>query len=300
MLFRMTKSELYRASRMKCTYIIPIIMVAIVMLLCFMYMRLDSEQLGLGESVFSNYIEDEDEREEAMKNDLTNIVTTDEEEARSGSLIGEGIIYDWKVDNVFNIFTSAADILLLLSIFVGIFIGMLHSTGTDKNMLIASGNRNVLFGARAITIGLYSLMFELLILLSTIVGIAIFGKSVSFDDPVRLIKYTAVSWIMVFTFSMLIMLIGNLVRSQAAAITIGIILAYGVLNMILMLVDILIRKIFGVDDFALSEYTITGRIQSFRVFSSTGYITKSLIVCGVVLAIITAIQVNINRKRDLC
>ncbi len=300
MLFRMTKSELYRASRMKCTYIIPIIMVAIVMLLCFMYMRLDSEQLGLGESVFGTYIEDEEEREEAMKDDLTNIVTTDEEEVRSGSLIGEGIIYDWKVDNVFNIFTSAADILLLLSIFVGIFIGMLHSTGTDKNMLIASGNRNVLFGARAITIGLYSLVFELLILLSTIVGIAIFGKSVSFDDPVRLIKYTAVSWIMVFTFSMLIMLIGNLVRSQAAAITIGIILAYGVLNMILMLVDILIRKIFDVDDFALSEYTITGRIQSFRVFSSTGYITKSLIVCGVVLAIITAIQVNINRKRDLC
>jgi len=310
MLMNFTKSELFRVSRMKSAYVLPIIMIITVMFTSLMYMGVNKNVIGIEEEDLDNVsssgltVDDMSDSVELGFNAGSGIsedgTVEGEDEEEDKSFFGEGLWYNRSTDFMFYANVKGLDALLFLSIFVGLFCGAIHNTGMDKNNLLASGHKNTLYAARAITIGLYTLFFHFVTFAATILGVAIFGKSVRFVEGIGFVKYFVLSFILTYAFSMVIMLVGTFLKSQAAAITVGIILAAGVLTVLISFIDLFIKEVLKLEKINLANVTLTQRLSLLNYDSSTASIIRTLLVCAVVFTVVTLVHVFINRKRDLC
>ena len=156
------KSEAYRISRMKSTYVLIAVLVAVIVLINFLYMcvdlyglmglsREDVEQIQeMGTSV-EGYEESFMAGFQAGLDSSENIA----EGEAPVRILGEGPMYGESVAMIFSMDVSSLYEALLLAIFVGLYIGSIYSTGLDKNLNIFAGKRTLLFSTRIIMIAIY-------------------------------------------------------------------------------------------------------------------------------------------------
>ena len=304
MYIRFLKSELYRASKLKCTYILLIVLLALSMIMNFVLLKFDFlGQLGIDSQMFMELGEGGNSMEGVndaaqIGSYMSNQIVVEGEKERT--IIGEGLFYKSDVPQLFYVHVSDLDTIMLLAIFVGIFVGDIMSTGINKNLIISNNKLSTLYLARVTVIALYALIMQIFTWLFAVLGAALWAESVIFNFGKTFFVYFFVTYFLSLVFSLLVYAITLVTRSKAAGITIGVVLSTGALTLIISIANWAIITKFGLEsDFSVANYMLTENMGSFALDYTNGELVRALVV-GVVYAVIAVGAVLItNKKRDL-
>ncbi|MBQ4271436.1 MAG: ABC transporter permease [Clostridiales bacterium] len=320
MFLNFLKAEGYRASKMKCIWILPIIMFCLVLLTSFVLLKVDmlgmmgmsredmdaiSEQgasaEGLEDSFRAGFSAGVD-----MGNDMVataegeDVEVEVEVEQEDVSIIGEGLLYREDVPELFYQNIATLSTILLLAIFTGLFVGDVYSTGVMKNITIGNRKRGLLFTSRMTVIAIYSFLFHVVTYIWTLICVALMAESVKLNADGAFFKYFFFSWIITFAFCLVVAAVTTLTRSKAAGITVGVILASGLLTMAISIANMILVRKFGLDDsFSLANYTLTQNLAVLNLHSEGHDVARAL-MCSFIYGILAfAGGFVINKKRDI-
>ena len=304
MYLRLLKSELFRASKLKSTYILIIVLLAISMIMNLVVLKfdfmgaygMDSEQfLELAEG--GNTMEGVNDAAQFGSLMGGNLATSDPEDVK---LLGEGLFYSADIPTLFQLHVSDLNPIMLIAIFVGIFAGDIVNTGVNKNLVISNNKRNVLFAARATVIAIYSVIIHVFTWLYTVLGALIWAKKVDLGWSQHAVVYWFVSLLLTIVFAILIYAITVLTKSKAAGITIGVVLSTGALSLIISIADWAIKKKLDVkSDFSVANYLLTENLGSLRVDYTNTALIRALVVAAFYTVVGIVVVAVINKKRDL-
>ena len=304
MFLRLFKSELFRASKLKSTYILIIVLFVISMFLNLVTLKfdflgaygMDSEQyIRLAEG--GNSMEGVNDAAQVGTIMGESMVTSNTEEVK---ILGEGLFYSADIPTLFQIHVSDLDPIMLLAIFVGIFAGDIISTGVNKNLVISNNKRNLLFAARATVIAIYAVIIHIFTWLFTLFGAAIWAEKVDLGWSQHAVGYWFVSLLLTIVFAILIYAITVLTKSKAAGITIGVVLSTGALSLIISIADWAIKKKLDVkSDFSVANYLLTENLGSLRVDYTNTALIRALVVAALYTVVGIVVVAVINKKRDL-
>ena len=320
MFLNFLKAEGYRASKMKCIWILPLIMLCLVLVVSFVLMRIDmlgmmgmsredmdaiAEQgasaEGLEDSFRAGFSAGVD-----MGNDIVTATEGDTEAVEEEkvpepvTIVGEGLLYREDVPEIFYQNIATLDTILLLAIFTGLFIGDVYSTGVMKNITIGNRKRGLLFTARMTVVAAYSLIFHILTYLFTVNAVALMGESVRLNLDGAFFKYFIFSWIITVAFCFVVTAVTTLTRSKAAGITVGVILASGLLTMAISVANMILVRKFDLDSsFSLANYTLTQNLAVLNLHSE-GHVVVRALMCSIIYGILAfTAGAIINKKRDI-
>ena len=306
MFIRAFKSELYRISRMKSTYVLPAVLVVLVLLINFIYMSVDLYGLmGFSKSDIENMQEmgtsAEGYEESFMSGFQAGLHSSESiEEGTTMTILGEGPFYNESVATIYSLDIGSLYELLLMAIFIGLYIGNIYSTGLDKNLNIFAGKRVLLYGARMLMISLYSLALHVFTWVISVLSAAIMGASVNLEFGKAFFLYFLISWLLTIAFGCIVASMTHFTRSKAAGITLGIILSAGLLSTIMSVASLMLQKKLGLEStFNLGNYTVTQNLASLTLFSDGHYVVRA-ITCALIYFLAAFISgMAVVRKRDI-
>ena len=292
---------------MKSTYVLIAVIVAVIVLINFLYMcvdlyglmglsREDVEQIQeMGTSV-EGYEESFMAGFQAGLDSSENIA----EGEAPVRILGEGPMYGESVAMIFSMDVSSLYEALLLAIFVGLYIGSIYSTGLDKNLNIFAGKRTLLFSTRIIMIAIYSFVLHVFTWFTSIFSAAIMGESVTMAFDKAFVLYFLITWLLATAFGCIVASMTHVTRSKAAGITLGIILSAGILSTLMSVASLMIQKKLGLEsDFNLGNYTVTQNLATINLFSDGHFVLRAIICAGIYFAAAFIISLFIVRKRDI-
>ncbi len=300
------KSEFFRISKMKSTYILPAVLVVIVLITNFIYMAVDLYGLmGFSredvEAIQQMGTSAEGYEESFMSGFQAGINSTENMQADSEFVIlGEGPFYDEAVSAIYTLDVGSLHEILLLAIFVGLYIGNIYSTGLDKNLNIFAGKRVLLYGVRMLMISLYALVLHVFTWFSSILSAAWMGAGVDLGIDKAFILYFLITWLLTIAFGSIVASMTHLTRSKAAGITLGVLLSAGLLSTIMSIASLMIQRKFDLDgSFNLGNYTVTQNLAVMNL-DSDGHFVVRTIVCALVYFVLTYLSgLLVIRKRDI-
>lgn len=307
MFARAFKSELYRISKMKSTYILPAVLVAIVLVTNFLYMAVDLYGLmGLSreevEAIQEMGTSAEGYEESFMSGFQAGLNST--QNASDGEteivILGEGPFYNEDVSAIYTLDVGSLHEVLLLAIFIGLYIGSIYSTGLDKNLNIFAGKRVLLYGVRMLLISLYALVLHIFTWFTAILSAAWMGAGVNLGMDKAFILYFLITWILTIAFGSIVASMTHLTRSKAAGITLGVLLSAGLLSTVMSIASLMIQKKFELDSgFNLGNYTITQNLAVMNL-GSDGHFVVRAIICAIIYFVCTYVSgLLVIRKRDI-
>lgn len=289
---------------MKSTYIIVVVLILLMFLNNFIYLKVDLYSiLGLTrtdvDTIQEAGTEAEAYEDSFMSGFNAGMEATTTEEA-DVNILGEGIYYYDDVATLFVADISGLVIPMLLAIFTGLYIGSIYRTGLDKNLMAYNRKRGVLLAARFAVIVIYTLVLQILTWLFAALSMALMGESVRWGIDKAFVIYSVVVFLLTVAFTQMVCLFTTLTRSKAAGITLGIILSTGVLSTVMSVVTLMLQTKFGLDeDFSLGNYTITMNIAGLNLNSDGHFVLRAIIVAVVYFAVSYAINLLIVKKRDV-
>ena len=301
------KSEAYRASKLKCVYILLICLFFLTMFQIMIFTKLDvfgmtqedvyvmseegysaegmSEAFNMGFNSGSSITEADGDDSYLSS---TVVTVTDEETGESttvepeyGSLSdlwGEGLFYHEDMPTLYNLVTSASFHIFSVALFTGIFLGAVYKNGYDKNLIVSNRCRFTLFLARLTVIGIYNVILLAATFLFTAMLDGLFTGEVIWNLDAAVLGYTVVSFVISFAFSTIVAAVACLTRNTAATLTVGVLLSMGFLSIALSLGTILLKHIFPLpDDFQLINYTLTQNAETLALDSAGKDVLRALI-----------------------
>lgn len=306
MVSKALKSEIFRISRMKSTYILPVVLMVIVLITNFLYMAIDlygmmgfsQEDInaiqGMGTSA-------ESYEESFMTGFRAGLETSESiQEGEEFQILGEGPFYHESVATIFTLDVGSLHEILLLAIFIGIFLGDIYSTGLDKNLNIFAGSRMMLFGIRMLLISVYAMILHVFTWITSLLSAAVMGASVDLGFGKSFYLYFIITWILTVAFGSIVSTMVHATRSKAAGITLGIILSAGLLSTLISIASLVIQKRFGLDEgFNLGFYTVTHNLASLSLHSDGHFVVRAIICALVYFAVTYITGAVIVRKRDI-
>lgn len=304
MYLKFLKSELYRASKLKSTYILIVVLFLISILMNLVLLKFDFlGALGVDNKMFMELTQEgssiEGVNDAAQLGALMggNMVS---EGQKSRDILGEGLFYEDDIPTLFYMHVSDLNPIMLLAIFVGIFVGDIYSTGIGKNLIISNNRRGTLFAARVTTIAIYSLIIHIFTWIFTVIGAAQWAKSVDFAWSKNTVIYLFFSLYLTIAYSILVYAVTVITKSKAAGITIGVVLSTGVLATIISVANwAIITKLGLKSDFSVGNYMLTENLSVITQDFPGNTLSRGLIVATVYI-IISVVAVYItNKKRDL-
>ena len=303
MFLKLFKAELYRASKLKCVWILLVVLLAIAVLMNLVLLKFDFlGALGMDASTFMALTQEGNSMEGV--NDAAQVgaylgsnsmVATEDTK-----LLGEGVFYDADLPTLFFMHVSDLNPIMLLAIFVGIFIGDIFNTGVTKNYVISNNKRNVLFLARFAVITIYSVIIHIFTWIFTWIGAAMWAKEVDYNWNGHTVGYIFISLFLTIVFSLLVYAITMITKSKAAGITVGVVLSTGILTTAISVANWAIIKKFQLkSDFSVAKYMLTEILSTISNDFTSSDITRALIVGCVYAAIAVVAIVMCNKKRDI-
>lgn len=301
------QSEAYRISRMKSTYVLMAVLVAVLILINFMYMCVDLYGLmGLSkedvEQIQEMGTSVEGYEESFMAGFQAGLDSTENmnEEDKPITILGEGPMYGESVAMVYSMDVSSLYEVLLLAIFVGLYIGNIYTTGLDKNLNIFAGNRTLLFAVRIILIAAYAFALHVVTWFTSLLSAALMGGGVTLAFDKAFIMYFLITWILVVSFGCIVASMTHVTRSKAAGITLGIILSAGILSTIMSIASLMLQKKLGLEsDFNLGNYTVTQNLATINLYSDGHFVLRAIICAAVYFAVAYVFSLSIVKKRDI-
>lgn len=301
------KSEAYRISRMKSPYILIAVLMCVLFLINFLYMRVDLYGLmGLSkedvEQIQEMGTSVEGYEESFMAGFQAGLDTSENinEEQAPIKILGEGPLYGESVAVIYSMDVSSLYEALLLAIFIGLYIGNIYSTGLDRNLNVFAGKRMMLFGTRMLMISIYSLVLHVFSWLTAWMSAALMGASVEFAFDKAFVLYFIVTWLLLTSFGGIVASMTHITRSKAAGITLGIILSAGILSTIMSIASLMLQRKLGLEsEFNLGYYTVTQNLATVNLYSDGHFVVRALICAVVYFAAAYILSLMIVRKRDI-
>lgn len=305
------RSELYRALRMKSTYILLACMLAVVLMTTFIlttvnyssFVTVSDDQLQeMNEGGFSL-----DALEAGMQVGQeagANSYYYQEQSAEGGNvdieLYGMGLFYDADLSRLFEENAKGMYDALMSVIFIALFIGSAYKVGFDKNLIMANTNRSLLALARFCVVALYDALLLLVMFLSTLLSDVLFTGSVSMTWDGRFVRYFIATYFLLLSFSAVVMTITTVTRSVIAGNTIGIFMSCGTVSFACAIADHILINYFGVSgDFRLVNFTLSQNITVLGTASDDKVFTRA-VICGLVYLILSIVSSYIvTEKRDI-
>lgn len=300
------RSELYRISRMKSTYILPAVLLVIVLVTNFLYMAVDLYGLmGLSQEQVENIqgmgTSAEGYEESFMTGFRAGLESSQSiQEEQEFHILGEGPFYHESVPTIFNLDVGSLHEILLLSIFIGLYLGTIYSTGLDKNLNIFAGKRSLLYGVRMLLIASYAMVLHICTWITSILSAAFMGESVNLNMDRSFILYFIITWFLTVAFGSVVAAMVHMTRSKAAGITLGIILSAGLLSTLISVASLIIMKRFELDsDFNLGHFTITNNLASITLTSDGHFVVRAIVCALIYLVMSYLVGVLTVRRRDI-
>lgn len=301
MYFNLLKSDLFRARRMKCSYILTVIFLALSLLSGFVLLKFNVLAMGMDPEMFEELSEAQNDVESFEAGFEVGLSTgTETPEMDINGLIGEGVYYFDSVDELFVPMVAEQNAILLLSIFVALFIGDIYVMGLDKNIISANKKRCSTVLSRFSVIAIYSFFTHVLTYLFTILAAAIMADRVWFEPGIDVVLYFIVSWMLSCAFCFVVAAIATVTRSKVASVVIGVLMSAGFLSLFISIVDHLIVSGIGLDsEFMLSNFTILNNLSKLSPGCDSELLVRSVVLAVIYSGISLFVSCLVTKKRDI-
>ena len=330
MYLRFLKSELYRASRLKCVWILLVFIFVSAFFLQGMYVKSTvlqlsydqvvamgeqgysvesfSEAFNMGLSASSTTTADLSSEDIAVvystyeinDNEVEGVVSYSEIDSFD-DMWGEGPMYhcDLPTFNWLNVASSYH--LIALAVFAGIFFGNAYKNGYDKNLIISNKCRISLYMARIAVVAIYLVILLVFTFLTSLFFDAVLTGSVTWNINAAFWRYTIIEIILGASFCCVIAAVASLTRNTAAAITVGVLLSMGFCSYGLSFLSMLLIGLFPSlgTDFTLADYTLTQNIEALTLHSTGTFVLRALLVAAVYTAASLVGSCLAVKRRDI-
>lgn len=164
-------------------------------------------------------------------------------------------------------------VLVLLSAFIGLFIGSELDSGFIKNIIPLSTSRRSLVVSKNVVSFVFILIQAGVAFVSSALGAIIVKGSVGAINYPSLLKYLSIQVFLLLAFSSLLIFIAYLFKSKTLSVSVGIILSFNVIGTVLKVVD----SFFDLFTTGLSKLTIVGNTV-LPAFNLSDYTRLGLII----------------------
>ncbi len=187
---------------------------------------------------------------------------------------------------------------LMITIFTVMFATADVSSGFIKSIGGQVKNRAELVFSKAVVLSLYVIMtMGIAILVQTISNLCVFGY-IEFGPARDFIIYAGVQTLLHIALVLVCLMLSLVLRNNLVSMIIVVCVNMNVLTLFYMGIDKMVSG-WGVKDFSIAEYTVTGRITLLPMVSETETSVISIVVAVVFGAVATMIAGFVYKKRDV-
>jgi ABC-type transport system involved in multi-copper enzyme maturation permease subunit len=324
------KSELYRASKLKCVYILLATLFVFTLFQMAIYTKFDifgmtqedvyelgeegysaegmSEAFDMGFNSVSGSSEEIKEGDDDMlvtstvvtitDDNTGDTVTYDSQPVSLGDLWGEGLFYNEDMPTLLNLNVAASYHFLALAIFTGIFLGSAYRHGYDKNLIVSNNCRFSLFLARITVIAIYTLTLLAATFIFTAILDALFTGGVTWNLDAAVWGYMGLAFLLAFAFALVVAAVASFTRNTAASLTVGVLLSCGFLSIGLSIATILLKHVFPdlPAEFNLIDLTLTQNAETLTLDSSGKEVLRALL-CSLIYGASAIVSSGLVIKR---
>lgn len=284
-MFNCIKMDLYRMFRMKSFYVIGIILAAATFFTTSMSVldyNMMKEEAGQNSQVY--------EQETSSDEEPVNLGMDVTIPTRPGEMV---TVYDQVYANLHGKFIA-----LFMVIFAVLFSASDLSSGYIKNIGGQMKNRGNLILSKAVALFIYTVLTMLFYLCIQTVAQAVCFHELQLGSLRDLAVYSAIQILLHYVLLLICMAITIITRSKVFSMAFAVLFCMNVMVILYSTVDRILAR-FGIEDFNMLQYTVTGRMALLEMAPSAGGCVKALTVAVVFGLAVLALSSQIFRKRDI-
>ena len=284
-MFNCIKMDLYRMFRMKSFYVIGIILAAATFFTTSMSVldyNMMKEEAGQNSQVY--------EQETSSDEEPVNLGMDVTIPTRPGEMV---TVYDQVYANLHGKFIA-----LFMVIFAVLFSASDLSSGYIKNSGGQMKNRGNLILSKAVALFIYTVLTMLFYLCIQTVAQAVCFHELQLGSLRDLAVYSAIQILLHYVLLLICMAITIITRSKVFSMAFAVLFCMNVMVILYSTVDKILAR-FGIEDFNMLQYTVTGRMALLEMAPSAGGCVKALTVAVVFGLAVLALSSQIFRKRDI-
>ena len=284
-MFNCIKMDLYRMFRMKSFYVIGIILAAATFFTTSMSVldyNMMKEEAGQNSQVY--------EQETSLDEEPVNLGMDVTIPTRPGEMV---TVYDQVYANLHGKFIA-----LFMVIFAVLFSASDLSSGYIKNIGGQMKNRGNLILSKAVALFIYTVLTMLFYLCIQTVAQAVCFHELQLGSLRDLAVYSAIQILLHYVLLLICMAITIITRSKVFSMAFAVLFCMNVMVILYSTVDKILAR-FGIEDFNMLQYTVTGRMALLEMAPSAGGCVKALTVAVVFGLAVLALSSQIFRKRDI-
>lgn len=284
-MFNCIKMDLYRMFRMKSFYVIGIILAAATFFTTSMSVldyNMMKEEAGQNSQVY--------EQETSSDEEPVNLGMDVTIPTRPGEMV---TVYDQVYANLHGKFIA-----LFMVIFAVLFSASDLSSGYIKNIGGQMKNRGNLILSKAVALFVYTVLTMLFYLCIQTVAQAVCFHELQLGSLRDLAVYSAIQILLHYVLLLICMAITIITRSKVFSMAFAVLFCMNVMVILYSTVDKILAR-FGIEDFNMLQYTVTGRMALLEMAPSAGGCVKALTVAVVFGLAVLALSSQIFRKRDI-
>ena len=284
-MFNCIKMDLYRMFRMKSFYVIGIILAAATFFTTSMSVldyNMMKEEAGQNPQVY--------EQETSSDEEPVNLGMDVTIPTRPGEMV---TVYDQVYANLHGKFIA-----LFMVIFAVLFSASDLSSGYIKNIGGQMKNRGNLILSKAVALFIYTVLTMLFYLCIQTAAQAVCFHELQLGSLRDLAVYSAIQILLHYVLLLICMAITIITRSKVFSMAFAVLFCMNVMVILYSTVDKILAR-FGIEDFNMLQYTVTGRMALLERAPSAGGCVKALTVAVVFGLAVLALSSQIFRKRDI-
>lgn len=284
-MFNCIKMDLYRMFRMKSFYVIGIILAAATFFTTSMSVldyNMMKEEAGQNSQVY--------EQETSSDEEPVNLGMDVTIPTRPGEMV---TVYDQVYANLHGKFIA-----LFMVIFAVLFSASDLSSGYIKNIGGQMKNRGNLILSKAVALFIYTVLTMLFYLCIQTAVQAVCFHELQLGSLRDLAVYSAIQILLHYVLLLICMAITIITRSKVFSMAFAVLFCMNVMVILYSTVDKILAR-FGIEDFNMLQYTVTGRMALLEMAPSAGGCVKALTVAVVFGLAVLALSSQIFRKRDI-
>lgn len=308
-MMRLIKMELYRLVYARSTRVMIVVAAGVAVLMSFVLsvdvdemeevLRAQGQETGIESQVPAESFADgfadgwASEGEESAEEDFTwgITVTVDESQIGSGLELGDIVMSE----------LGGCLLVILVAIFVPLFVNAEQKRGYIKNIAGQIPRREMLALSKlpAIAVQVFFL-FVIYTIASLVSGAIFFRGRLALEFTGALFRALCMQYVLHIAWGCLIALLTIVTRSTAFAMTTGILLASGIVEMLMVYLNRLIHGLFpSAEQFDLMHYTLNYAVEAMTAQSTMRQIGGLLTLALVYIAASAVIVGIVYRKRDV-
>lgn len=202
-------------------------------------------------------------------------------------------VYDQVYANLHGKFIA-----LFMVIFAVLFSASDLSSGYIKNIGGQMKNRGNLILSKAVALFIYTILTMLFYLFVQTVAQAICFNEFQLGSIKNLAVYSAIQTLLHYALLLICMAITIITRSKVFSMTFAVLFCMNVMVILYSTVDKIVAR-FGIEDFNMLQYTVTGRMALLEMAPSAEGCIKAMVVAVLFGLAVIVLSSQIFRKRDI-